>query len=95
MHKHQRQFTTGLVVNKIINVCREKRRKLRQEIHYIKKFGLNGHLIKVAEKRSNYIMHLLGLANFVLHINPTDRDAIEAKTLLSEYTVSTTNNQIA
>jgi RNA-directed DNA polymerase len=88
MRKHQRQFTTGLVVNKNINVCREKRRKLRQEIYYIKKFGLDGHLNRIHEKRSNYIMHLLGLSNFILHINAEDRDAQEAKNLIKEYTFS-------
>jgi RNA-directed DNA polymerase len=85
MLKHQRQFTAGLVVNEKINVCREKRRKLRQEIHYIRKFGLDGHLNRTEEKRTNYLMHLLGLSNFILHINAKDRDALEAKKLLKEF----------
>lgn len=85
MLKHQKQFTTGLVVNKKMNVCREKRRKLRQEIYYIKKYGLDGHLIKTKEKRTNYIMHLLGLSNFIMHINAQDRDALEAKRILTKY----------
>ncbi|AGF79254.1 Retron-type reverse transcriptase [Desulfocapsa sulfexigens DSM 10523] len=85
MFKHQRQFTTGLVVNERINVCREKRRKLRQEIFYIKKYGLDGHLIRTEEKRTNYIMHLLGLSNFITHINANDRDALEAKEILRKY----------
>lgn len=85
MLKHQRQFTTGLVVNEKINVCRKKRRKLRQEIYYIKKFGLDGHLIKTGEKKTRYIMHLIGIANFIIHINAKDRDALEAKELLRRY----------
>jgi len=85
MLKHQRQFTTGIVVNKKMNVCREKRRKLRQEIYYIKKFGLDGHLTRIGEKRTNYIMHLLGLSNFIIHINAKDRDALEAKKILRKH----------
>lgn len=87
MFKHQRQSTTGLVVNKKINVAREKRRKLRQEVYYIKKYGLNGHLNRTKETRSNYISHLTGIANFILHINANDKDAIEAKKILAEYFV--------
>lgn len=72
---HERQEVTGIVVNKILQVPRQYRRNLRQAIYYIDKYGLMNHLDKLGEQRANYISHLLGQANFVLFINPSDRDA--------------------
>lgn len=75
---HQRQIVTGIVVNKKLQVSREKRRELRQAVHYIKKFGLKGHLDHKQIKKKNYLPHLLGKANFIRFVNPNDSDAAEA-----------------
>lgn len=81
---HQRQEVTGIVVNKKLQVSREQRRNLRQAIFYIEKYGINNHLNKIGELRANYIAHLIGQANFVLFINPMDRDALKALEILKE-----------
>ena len=46
--------------------------KIRQEIHYIQKFGLNNHLEHIGENRTNYLCHLKGKIEYALFVNPKD-----------------------
>jgi RNA-directed DNA polymerase len=73
--KNQSQEITGVVVNKKMQVSRKTRKKLRQSIYYIKHFGLASHLEKTSNTKANSIRHLLGVANFILFINPQDKEA--------------------
>ncbi|MBK1695936.1 retron St85 family RNA-directed DNA polymerase [Rhodovibrio salinarum] len=66
---------TGIVVNKHLQVPRKKRRVLRQSVYYIKKFGLDEHLSKTKNNRRNFLDHLMGQVNYVLFVNPKDREA--------------------
>jgi RNA-directed DNA polymerase len=72
MKQGQRQVVTGIVVNDKLQVERKKRKYIRQQIYYIKKHGLENHLDKIQNNKSNYIDHLLGQVNFVLSINNSD-----------------------
>lgn len=72
MHSYHSQRTTGIVVNKKQQLPREYRMKIRQEVHYIRKFGLDDHLAHIGESHSNYINHLLGKIKYALFINPND-----------------------
>lgn len=47
IHKSSRQNVTGIVVNEKMQVNIKYRNKIRQEIYYIKKFGLSSHLKKM------------------------------------------------
>ncbi|MFA7361976.1 MAG: retron St85 family RNA-directed DNA polymerase [Candidatus Kapaibacterium sp.] len=76
MFNHQRQEVTGIVVNKRMQVARNVRRKLRQDVFYIQKYGLNDHIRRKDIKESNYIKHLLGLSNFIKFVNPKDEKAV-------------------
>jgi RNA-directed DNA polymerase len=71
----QRQEVTGVIVNEKIQAPKEMRRKLRQSVYYIEKFGLASHLDKTENTRANHIYHLLGIANFILFLNPEDQEA--------------------
>jgi RNA-directed DNA polymerase len=82
MQRHQRQETTGIVVNEKLQVPREVRRQIRQECYYVKKFGLDSHLQRSRKTRANYLRHLLGIVGFTLFVNPADRDAARAVELL-------------
>jgi RNA-directed DNA polymerase len=77
MLRHQRQEVTGIVVNERPQAPRSVRRRLRQEAHYIRKFGLEDHLSRTFTllPMPSYANHLRGLAEFVRSINPDDRDA--------------------
>lgn len=93
--RHQQQEVTGIVVNDKLQAPRNYRRNFRKNMHYIKKYGLESHLMflndtKVTEIISlNYIYHLLGTANFIININPQDltvkKDFDHLKDLLMEY----------
>ena len=43
--------------------------------NYIQKYGLASHLEKTENLKANHIFHLLGIANFILFLNPNDKEA--------------------
>ena len=79
-----RQVITGIVVNEKLQIAKEKRRKIRQEIYFIKKYGLFNHLIFTKNNRANYIFHLLGKINQALSINPHDLEMVEYKSYIHQ-----------
>lgn len=72
MRQHDRQQTTGIVVNNSLQAPREYRMKIRQEVHYIKTYGLDSHVQKIGQEKMHYLQSLLGRINYVLSINPKD-----------------------
>ena len=58
-----RQEVTGIVVNSHMQISKEKRKQIRQQIYYIRKYGLESHLERIEENRANYLNHLLGQIN--------------------------------
>ncbi len=77
MGKNVRQIVTGIVVNDKIQIPKNYRDKIRQEVYFIKKFGLANHLQKINSSQANYVYHLIGKINFALQINPLDKDMID------------------
>lgn len=69
----QRQEITGIVVNEKPNISSPKRKKIRQEMYYIKKYGLTSHMkIKDIKDKYKYLYSLYGKINFILTISPTE-----------------------
>lgn len=83
MGQNTRQLVTGVVVNKALQVPKEQREKIRQEIYYIKKFGLSGHLHKTENNKANYIKHLLGKISYGLTLNPNDPELKDYRDFIS------------
>jgi RNA-directed DNA polymerase len=81
----QRQEVTGVIVNEKIQAPREVRKKLRQSVYYIEKYGLISHLDKTENTRANHIYHLLGIANFILFLNPEDQEVQSYIEILRKY----------
>lgn len=88
-----RQTVTGIVVNEKPQVSREYRRKLRQEVHFCQRFGVQGHLEKLDDSRYpaadpaariRYLQALLGKINYVLQVNKQDNWFSEAKAGMGE-----------
>ncbi len=75
------QLITGLVVNEKINVQKEVRKRIRQEMYYIKKYGLKEHAQKIGVEENSYKRHLLGQINYCIGISPT-KEFIEYKEFL-------------
>ena len=75
INKSSRQYITGIVVNKKVQVNVNYRKKIRQEIYYIKKFGLNSHLKKcnINIEPSKYLNILYGKILYILQVNDEDK----------------------
>lgn len=74
-----RQSVTGLTVNEKVSVSKEYKRKLRQELYYVFKFGPKEHLKKINQEcflingkpnTVSYYYNLCGRVSFVLQIEP-------------------------
>lgn len=76
MKRNKQQLVTGVVVNKILQSPIKLRKKLRQDIYYISKYGLESHMKSQKLSKPNYIKYLLGIANSIHFINPTDTEII-------------------
>ncbi|MBE5745353.1 MAG: RNA-directed DNA polymerase [Clostridiales bacterium] len=80
----KRQIVTGIVVNEKINLTKEYKKKIRQEMYYIKKFGLEDHLRKIGQSdKQRYLLSLKGKIAFVLQTIPDKNEFLEYKELLS------------
>ena len=84
----QQQTVTGIVVNEKMSIPADYRRKLRQELYYCRKFGIQEHLqiIGLEIPEDTYRMQLLGKVNYVLQVQPEDRDMLEARKWLQHST---------
>lgn len=81
----KRQMVTGIVVNEKLNIAKEYKKNIRQEIYYIKKFGLDEHLnTRGLTDKHQYLLSLRGRIAFVLQTVPNDREFMEYQKFLSE-----------
>ena len=81
----KRQTVTGIVVNQKINLSKEYKKKIRQELYYIRKFGLNSHLLKIGlTDKEKYLNSLNGRIAFVLQTTPNDIEFLEYKKFLKK-----------
>lgn len=86
VHASRRQSVTGIVVNERINIAREYQRKLRQEMYYLQKFGLDEHLKRIgASDKRHYLLSLRGRVAYVLQVRPNDPEFVGYQRLLGEY----------
>ena len=76
-YQNARQEVTGIVVNSHMQIEKKKRKAIRQQVYYIKKYGLDSHLNHIHETRAHYINHLLGQIGYALFVNPKDKEMKE------------------
>lgn len=81
-----RQSVTGIVVNEKLQVSKEYRKKIRQEVYFINKLGLKYHLknIKYKKDKKMYLKALYGKILYVLQINNTDEEFLNYKKRIEE-----------
>lgn len=84
--KNKCQKITGIVVNEKVQVSSSYRKKIRQEVYFINKFGVENHLNKLNLNinRNKYLKSLLGRINFVLSVNPIDNEFMNYKNNILE-----------
>ena len=81
----KRQTVTGIVVNEKLNLTKEYKKNIRQEMYYIKKFGLDEHLNKRGlTDKHQYLLSLRGRIAFVLQTVPNDREFLEYQKFIAE-----------
>ena len=86
VRKGQKQTVTGIVVNEKLSIPNSYKKKIRQEIYYCMKFGVESHLEKanIAETAESYIPKILGRINYVLSIEPNNTDMKQYRAWLME-----------
>lgn len=79
----KRQIVTGIVVNEKINLTKDYKRSIRQELYYISKYGLDEHIhrLNISDKFS-YVHSLMGRVAFVLQTLPNDIEFLNYKNVL-------------
>lgn len=80
LRQHQRQIVTGAVVNSKMQPSKEYRRRIRQEMYYLRKFGLLEHLERNCGKYPtpiHYLESLYGKMNYVLQFDPDNAELIQ------------------
>ena len=81
----KRQVVTGVVVNEKMTAPAEYKAKIRQEVYFIRKYGVENHLqhIHYTGNAKAYLQSLLGRVSFVLQTEANDEDFLEYKTYLT------------
>ena len=81
IHKSNNQNVTGITVNEKIQVNNKYRKRIRQEIYYLKKYGIDSHLQKsnISTPKNKYLNILYGKILYVLQINNDDLEFIKYK----------------
>ena len=69
---HQRQMVTGIVVNEKINIPKSVRKKIRQEMYYINKYGFDNHN-KFTNQNTSYVSILVKV-NYGLFLDSSNKE---------------------
>lgn len=76
--KHKRIVTGISIAENEIKVPREYKRRLKLEIHCIRKHGLMGHIRKNKIKNPDYLLSIIGKIHFWLSVEPDNKYARQA-----------------
>lgn len=85
INNSQKQKITGIVVNEKIQVDSIYRKKIRQEMYYIQKYGINEHIkaLNIGDKEK-YLKSLLGKILFVLSIDSKNKEFSRYKNIINK-----------
>lgn len=80
----QRKEVTGIVINEKASVPAPYKKKLRQELHYCKAYGMESHMkhLNIQDSLQTYREKLLGRVNYVLSVEPGNKEMIAYKEYL-------------
>ena len=86
VRKGQKHTVTGIVVNEKESVPSEYKSKIRQEMYYCMKYGVKSHLAKCSFDKSaeDYVSALLGRINYVLSVEPQNKQMQDYKAWLKD-----------
>ena len=69
---YHKQIITGVVVNEKMNILKEKRKQIRQEMYYINKYGISGH--NEFTKENVTLASMMGKVNYGLFLNSSNKE---------------------
>ena len=80
----QRQIVTGVVVNEKPSAPREYLRRLRQEVYFCQRYGVESHMARqgIAGPRQRYLRQLLGRVEYALQISRGQRELLAERAWL-------------
>lgn len=86
LHNGQRKQVTGVVVNEKLSVPADYKKRIRQEVYFIEKFGIDSHLTRMdgAWKKEAYINNLLGRINYVLSVEQKNAEMFQLRKQIQE-----------
>lgn len=85
INSSNQQKITGIVVNNKLQVDIKYRKKIRQEMYYLNKYGINEHLKRIKyEDKNKYIKSLYGRIIFVLSIDKNNKEFNKYKKEIKE-----------
>ncbi len=90
VRKGQKQTVTGIVVNEKMSISNSYKKKIRQEMYYCMKFGVESHLktANISESPETYIPKLLGRINYILSIEPNNKDIKQYRDWLMKHRIN-------
>ncbi|MCH8490987.1 MAG: retron St85 family RNA-directed DNA polymerase [Oceanicaulis sp.] len=75
---HKRIITGISIAENVIKVPRQYKRKLKLEIHFIRKYGIISHIRKNKIKNPDYLLSIIGKIHFWLSVEPDNEYAKKA-----------------
>lgn len=84
IRNNTRQKVTGVVVNKKLNIVKEYKRKIRQELYYIEKYGLENVCKFLHKEKESYLNSLRGRINYCLQITSHNEELENYLKILKE-----------
>ena len=84
--KGQYQSVTGIVVNDKFSVPTAYKKKIKQEVYYCKKYGVESHMKnkQIEDTKEKYLLKLQGRINYVISIEPGNKVMTECKKWIIE-----------
>lgn len=85
INNSNRQVVTGIVVNERLAIEKTYKKKIRQEMYYIKKYGIKSHLCRIGcNDKDKYIASLKGKILYVLQIDKSNGEFINYKNIINK-----------
>lgn len=96
------QKVLGICVNNKLQMPKEYRKHIRQEMYYVKKYGVKNHILNLPNKEEyidklgrlqkvEYLRRLYSRIQYVLFINPNDKEMLKYKNECSDLLLSMRN----
>lgn len=85
IHHSNRQIVTGIIVNEKCTLDKNYKKKIRQEMYYLTKYGIDSHCSKInCQDKLHYLASLKGKILYVLQIDQNNQEFINYKNTINK-----------